>query len=297
MKTKELLWGAVGIVVFCIMFTFVFRMYSNEGESKKIDYTKLPEDMVNYLGLDIKVVAMDPIKGDMTLRVFFYPKGKYIDKDDLLTEKVYFYVNASIGKQEFTFSKGMEINPMEISINTYGKITEYPFDEYDAPFFCMAEVLNDEPSDSLYTPTTIGSNNIPIGMQFQGSLHGYDFSAEVDTASSEVYSGIDIAVTRAGSTKFFSVFIMIAMWLLSIIVIFLVLSVVVRKRKIELAFFAFISAMIFALPALRNMQPLIPTIGTFSDYVSFFWAESFMALSLFVIVFVWLRRPGEKHGG
>jgi hypothetical protein len=294
MKTKELLWGAVGIVVFCVMFTFVFRMYSEEGESKKIDYTKLPEDMVNYLGLDIKVVAMDPIKGDVTVRIFFYPKGKYVDKDDLLTRKIYFYVNASIGKQEYTFAKGMEINPMEVSINTYGHITEYPFDKYEAPFFCMAEVLDDE-RDTVYSADSLESKNIPIGMQFQGSLHGYDFSAQIDTASSEVYSGIDIEVTRAGSTKFFSVFIMIAMWLLSVIVIFLVLSVVVRKRKIELAFFAFISAMIFALPALRNMQPLIPTIGTFSDYVSFFWAESFMALSLFVIVFVWLRRPGEKH--
>lgn len=292
MKTKEIIWGIVGLIIFCILFTLVFRMYSNEGHNKTIDYTKKSEDTVNYLELDIKVVAMDPIKGDLTLRVFFNHHGKYIDKDYLLTENVYFYVNASIGKQEYKFSEGMEINPMEVNINTFGMITEYPFDTYEAPFFCMAEVLDDSPSDTTYSPDT--TDNIPIGIQFQGSLHGYDFGAHVDDESTFNYSGIDIEVKRAGSTKFFSVFIMVAMWLLSGIVIFLVLSVVVRRRRIELGMFAFISAMLFALPALRNMQPLIPTIGTFSDYISFFWAESFMAVCLFVIVLVWLRRPGHK---
>lgn len=292
MKTKEIIWGIIGLIIFCIMFTLVFRMYSREGHSKEIEYIKLSEDTVNYLELDLKVVAMDPIKGDLTLRVFFEPKGKYIDKNYLPTENIYFYANTSIGKQEYTFAEGMEINPMELSINTFGMLTEYPFDIYEAPFFCMAEILQ-SPSDTLFDADT--TNNIPIGIKFQGSLHGYDFSAQVDNESTITYSGIDIEITRAGSTKFFSIFIMAAMWLLSGIVIFLVLSVVVRKRRIELGMFAFISAMLFALPALRNMQPLIPTIGTFSDYVSFFWAESFMAVCLFVIVLVWLRRPGEKH--
>jgi hypothetical protein len=41
----------------------------------------------------------------------------------------------------------------------------------------------------------------------------------------------------------------------------------------------------------RNAQPGAPPIGTFSDFISFFWAEVFIALCLVILVFTWLLRP------
>ncbi|HCN36577.1 MAG TPA: hypothetical protein DIS94_02545 [Bacteroidetes bacterium] len=294
MNKKEIIGGLIALVIFGIIFSLVFDMYTKEGKEKTIVELKKTTDSKNYLDIVIKVVAMDPLSGDMTTRVFISPKGDFIDKYELLKKNIYFYTNSASGRQDFLFEKGMQVNPVEIEYNVYGLLTKYPFDEYDSPIIMFSELRKtNEIVDTTLIDTEV-TDDIPISISFEGSLHGYNFHAESDTTVNKIYSAINVNIHRSNSTLFFSVFIMIAMWLLSGIVILLVLSVVVRKRKVELGMMAFISAMIFALPALRNMQPLVPSIGTFSDYVSFFWAESFMAISLFVIVLTWLRRPPEK---
>ncbi|HRE40452.1 MAG TPA: DUF4436 family protein [Ignavibacteria bacterium] len=295
MNKKEIIGGIIAIIIFGFIFSLVFNMYTKEGKEKTIVELNKSSDTVNYIDIVIKVVAMDPLSGDMTTRVFISPKGDLTDKYELLKRNIYFYTNSASGTQDFLFQKGMQVNPIEIEYNVYGLLTKYPFDEYDSPIIMFSELRK---TGDMIDTTLIGSeitDDIPISISFEGSLHGYNFHPVQDTTVSKIYSAINVNIHRSNSTLFFSVFIMIAMWLLSGIVILLVLSVVVRKRKAELGMMAFISAMIFALPALRNMQPLVPTIGTFSDYVSFFWAESFMAISLFVIVLTWLRRPPEKN--
>jgi hypothetical protein len=50
------------------------------------------------------------------------------------------------------------------------------------------------------------------------------------------------------------------------------------------------------LPALRNVQPGVPPVGAFSDYVVFIWAELIVAVSAVVTVWPWpLRtRPASE---
>jgi hypothetical protein len=295
LKPKEILWGSISLVIFIGIFLFVFKMYLSEGEKRKAEYSETPNSN-DYLELNIKVIGVDPIKGDLNTRISIFPNGKYMNAKDFLTENVNFYINATTGKQEYNFQKGKIINPIEVTFGLYGQVNDYPLDIHEAQIVAVAEIpvkpTASHPQDSI-KEDEIGEL-IPIKINFNAFLHGYKFDAGKDTTITEPYTAVNVEVSRAGSTKFFSYFIMVAMWLLSGIVVFLVLSVVVRGRKIELGKFAFMSAMIFALPALRNMQPLIPTIGTFSDYVSFFWAEALIALSLFTVVFTWLRRPPPK---
>ena len=49
--------------------------------------------------------------------------------------------------------------------------------------------------------------------------------------------------------------------------------------------------LIFGLPALRNVQPGVPSVGAFSDYVIFIGAELIVAVSAVVTVWHWLLRP------
>jgi hypothetical protein len=53
-------------------------------------------------------------------------------------------------------------------------------------------------------------------------------------------------------------------------------------------------ALIFGLPALRNVQPSAPPIGAFSDYVTFIWAELIVAVSAVITVWQWLLRAPSK---
>ena len=294
LKPKEILWGSVSIVLFIAIFLFVFKLYLNEGEKRKAEYIETPPTE-DYLELDIKVVGVDPIKGDLSTRITMWPNGKYMNAKEFLTENVNFYINAATGKQEYNFQKGKIMNPIEVTFGMYGQVNDYPLDVHEALLVAVAEIpIKNSAGKNQDSIDAEMGEIIPLKINFNAFLHGYKFGAQKDTSVTEPYTALDISVSRAGSTRFFSYFIMTAMWLLSGIVVFLVLSVIVRGRKIELGKFAFMSAMIFALPALRNMQPLIPTIGTFSDYVSFFWAESLIALSLFTVVFTWLKRPPPK---
>jgi hypothetical protein len=86
---------------------------------------------------------------------------------------------------------------------------------------------------------------------------------------------------------------MTMMWGLTIAVIFLTLSVVLRGRKVELGMFSFAAALLFAFAAVRNAQPGTPPIGTYGDFISFFWAEVILALCLVTLVFTWLIRPAK----
>jgi hypothetical protein len=108
---------------------------------------------------------------------------------------------------------------------------------------------------------------------------------------------VDLSIARASTTLFFSTFIMIAMWMLTLGVIFLVFRVYRGERKIEISMFSFLGALLFAFPALRNSQPGTPPIGTLSDFIAFFWAEVIIALSLLAVVIRWVTRGvgGEKQ--
>ena len=54
--------------------------------------------------------------------------------------------------------------------------------------------------------------------------------------------------------------------------------------------FSFLGALLFAFPAVRNAVPGSPPIGSFNDYLAFFWAEGLVAASLIAILFTWALR-------
>ena len=128
-------------------------------------------------------------------------------------------------------------------------------------------------------------------MDFVGSIPGFKIDAAKAKESTEDYVGIDMTIARASTTMFFSLFVMVMMWGLTIAVLFLTLSCVLRGRKVELAMFSFTAALLFAFASVRGAQPGTPPIGTYSDFISFFWAEVIIALCLVVLVFTWLLRP------
>ena len=134
---------------------------------------------------------------------------------------------------------------------------------------------------------------IPIAVDLDGSISGYKIDAVKTKDSDEDYVGVELTVARAATTKFFSFFVMFMMWGLTLSVLLLTLSCVLRGRKVELAMFSFTAALLFAFATVRNAQPGAPPIGTYSDFISFFWAEVIIALCLVVLVFTWLLRPAK----
>lgn len=136
--------------------------------------------------------------------------------------------------------------------------------------------------------------DVPIAVDFYGSIPGMKIEATKSKESDDAYVGIDMTVSRSSTVLFFSLFIAALMWGAAIGVLMLVLSVILRGRKIEVGMFSFLSALLFAMVAVRNSQPGVPPIGSYSDFISFFWAEVILALCLMTILFTWLLRPTAK---
>ncbi|HEY0427189.1 MAG TPA: DUF4436 family protein [Pyrinomonadaceae bacterium] len=266
----------------------------------------------DFIEVVAKVLSIEPIKGDVSVRLEFEPNGSYVKEDGTLARNVKFDINSSNGKQEISFEKGKRMTPTEAILNMYdGSVTDYPFDKHKAELIFWFTTKPDKPADK---PKTTGENpaaepkpetktestieeteaEVPFTLDFTPTLAGYTIETAKSKDSDESYVDVEMTVARSSMVKFFAVFVMIVMWAVSLAVLFLTLSIVVRGRKVEIAMFSFIATLIFSFVAVRNTQPAVPPIGTFSDYSSFFWAEVILALSLLTIIFTWLLRPAAK---
>ena len=315
---------AVGLVVlFIVAFILVLRAYRQEGERRSAVISESGERDPNHIEVFVKLVTVDPIKGDASARLEFVPHGAFTpDEGNTLSRDIKLLVNSATGKQEHVFEKGKRMNPVDVTMNLYdGTVTDYPFDQHRAYLEMYltgvakekdkvkAEAAPtpapqaDEDSEGEQPPpaatpakaeTEDEDDDIPLGVDFFGSIPGLNIQAEKTSQTDEDLVGIDLSFERATTVKFFSIFVMAVMWGVTLIVLLMTFSVVMRGRKIEIGMFSFLAALLFAFVALRNAQPGSPPIGAFSDYISFFWAEIIIALCLLSIIAVWVYRPAAK---
>jgi len=307
----------------------VLKSYQSEGEKRSAAISDIGNKDPNHIEVDVTLVSIDANKGDMVARLEFVPKGIYTNDDGhTLARDVKLFTNGATGKQETDFGKGKRMNPMEVTVSMFnGLVTDYPFDKHNAyleMYFLpgkeekkASDSSAAKPAEAAPTPTPApdseaegeqpkkedakkpesaekdDDDEIPIGVDFVGTVSGFKIDAAKAKESTNDYVGIEMAISRAATTKFFSFFVMIMMWGLTIAVLLLTMSVVVRGRKVELAMFSFTAALLFAFATVRNAQPGTPPIGTYSDFISFFWAEVIIALSLVALVFTWLLRPAK----
>lgn len=289
-KSKmPLIIGVVLLGLFAAAYVFVLTAYKSEGENRAAelapDTAKAGENRIDVSG---RIVTADPIKGDVIVRLEFTPHGTLASPDGTLARDLDFYVASATGKNQHEFKKGKRMNPVEAVVEIYeGEPMDYPFDTHEAElsfFFEPAAAKGGEAS---------GSESIPVAVEMRGSVAGLRLDTEYAKENAPDHAVIAISLERASTARFFSIFIMIAMWALTIGVICLVFRVFSGQRKIEISMFSFLGALLFAFPALRNSQPGTPPIGTMSDFLAFFWAEVIIALSLLAVVLRWLiRGPG-----
>ncbi|HEY9231392.1 MAG TPA: DUF4436 family protein, partial [Blastocatellia bacterium] len=217
------------------------------------------------------------------------------------------YINSANGKQEHKFEKGKRMNPMDVTISLDGQASDYPFDSHEAELTmfmttpAQAEAKPEQPKETgdeapsapkPQAKASIFDTNEPVAMSvdFEGSIPGFKLEAEKDKDSDVGYTGIEMKISRSSTVVFFSTFVMILMLFLASVVVLMMLRFWLGKRKIEVSAMSVYGAMLFAFPAMRNSQPGVPPLGTYSDYVSFFWAEMLVAVALVTIITLWVVR-------
>ena len=270
----------------------VLNLYRTEGESRAAFIEADANTDANRIDAVAKIVSADPMKGDVVVRIDLTPQGTLVAEDGVtLSRDLDLFVSSATGKQVHEFRKGKRMAPVEAVIAMYeGDAMDYPFDAHQAEFIMYFEPAA-APAGAPPAPAL--DVDIPVALELNGAVNGLAIEAEKAKENAPDYTAIDLTITRAATAQFFSIFIMSAMWLLTAAVVFLVLHVLTDRRKIEVGMFSFLGALLFAFPALRNSQPGTPPIGTYGDFLAFFWAEMLIALCLLTILSVWLiRGPG-----
>lgn len=302
---------AIALLLLVIGYVTVLRGYKSEGDNRSFHISDKQTAGNDYVKVDLKVIGVDPIKGDMTVRMAFNPEGA-MQKDEFSpANDITLFINSATGKQEHKFEKGKRMNPMDVTIPLDGQASDYPFDSHEAVLEMImttpvkAEAKSEQPKETGDEAPAAAAPKpqekasfydtnepVPMAVDFEGSIPGLKLEAEKDKDSDVGYTGIEMKISRSSTVVFFSTFVMILMLFLSCVVVLMMLRFWLGNRKIEVSAMSVYGAMLFAFPALRNSQPGVPPLGTYSDYVSFFWAEMLVAISLVTIITLWVvRRP------
>lgn len=173
-----------------------------------------------------------------------------------------------------------------------GDINSYPFDAYTVDYYIYAFT---SPANGSYgTP-------LPLTTFVQGTVQGWSvssvFQGLLDDGSS---LQITFTIKRSAVSKAFAIIIFLVMWFLSLSIFVAAMTVWFREKKVEPPLIAISTALLFALPNVRNSMPGIPTTaGTTSDMVGFFWNLLLVAISAISLLINYIiknkrERPAPK---
>jgi hypothetical protein len=297
------------ILVYCT----VLWMGLTEESRRALTIVKSSATDDNFVIANVKITSVDTAQGLLHGRIRLIPMGRFaIDKTTPATNLT-LLVNSVSGKQKTVLPKGERIVPIDFSILLSGSQSRYPFDRFttDIELVITAPAKKksepppddtlDENADPLATTLIVGANDldnsepIPIKENFVASIPGIKFDGTVTENSTYKLMQTAVAMRRANNVITISLMVMGLMFVLAVSIVRMVLTVTASPGGMNLLPLSLSITLIFGLPALRSIQPGVPPVGGFSDYMSFIWAEMMVSISAIALAWTWIIRS-KKDG-
>lgn len=173
-----------------------------------------------------------------------------------------------------------------------GAVSDYPFDSYRVSIELVA-LAGTDTSLAQATQRTV----LPIRIEGSSVAAGTIVTA---TSKREPNGSLtlNLTVSRSLVSRGWTLAMMAIYWALAILAACITYMVVRRRRPMETRLLAWLSAMVFALVALRTAAPGAPPVGTFLDYYAMFESVGIVAASLVVLMIYYLVHDPSKdqHG-
>jgi hypothetical protein len=304
---RELLIAVLGLLVIVALIAGATRSFLAESRPSVQTFRSNAPLSEEGITVTAKLLAIDPVKGDLTARLQFEPSGKLQEpKTWALTDDIVLYINSATGKVVVPFKKDERMNPTEVTLSLYnGTVMNYPFDHHEGELYFYfgkhnGTVMNypfDHHEGELYfyfgkpvhgpDGAVIDYADVPTEVAYTGALAGYSIRSEPNANREPGTVDIIISLARSRSVVFFAVFVMILQWLLAVAAILAVWTWVVRGNRIEVTMFGWMGALLFALIPLRNAMPGAPPVGALSDFLAFFWVLAILAICMFIAIVTW----------
>jgi hypothetical protein len=246
--------------------------------------------------VEVDLIDFDPAIGDIHGRLHLRLPKSMISKNASPMRDLVFVDADTVDESILKISSKEPYSYYDDFINSRYQVNDpgsqfmYPFDRHETylHFFVAYDTSNG----------TTGAKNltkIPIALNCSAcSFDGFDVDvSDAGTTATDVQ--LKVKVRRTNPTIIFSVFLAIAMWAITIVVLVLALRVAHKKEEApEIGTMGFIAGLLFAFPAIRSAQPRIPPMGVIVDYFGFFADEMILIVALIVVMVAWLRFGDKK---
>src|SRR5437868_8648913 len=112
-RTKEIVIGIIALLVFAGIYFYVLNNFNHENDTKQTMVKDTNKEDKDYILVEVQVVSVDPVKGDVVTRLNFTPFGSYTDDGHTINQDITFYINSIRGKNEHVFTKGKRMTPVD----------------------------------------------------------------------------------------------------------------------------------------------------------------------------------------
>jgi hypothetical protein len=298
-------------IVLCILAVYIATLVMGITEkSRRSLYLESENASPNHVRVSVLVTNVNPVGHELTAQLAFRVAGNIASDAVTPAVDLKLLVNNVRGQQEFDFPKGKRINRIEVTFPLNGDSNRYPFDRHETTL----RLLMTTPTQKGHAPVsilpeperegalesdqlTVGSvaleqrDPIPLSLTLTAAIPGAKFKGDITHSEDTQVTGIKLSMRRADNLISVSILVNTMMTCLAMSVLFIVLRLVgAPDKNMDFVPLSLSIALIFGLPALRNIQPGVPPVGAFCDYVSFIWAELIVAISALIVAWVWLFR-------
>jgi Domain of unknown function (DUF4436) len=239
--------------------------------------------------VDAHLIAVNTSTASATVRIDPSPSGSYSQGvTNLLTRDVVLYTTTVSGSLGHSYQAGNFMDPFETTVPLEGDTSTYPFHHLKVEIAALAA-----PAGGLRS-----GKSVPVQLNVSSNVAGYRVSRQPARREGALVD-IVLHVDPSWASVTFAVFMMVVMWALAFGAIAVAVNLIARRRRFEGAFTAFLAALLFAFPTVRNSLPGIPPVGVLFDYAAFLWAEAIVALALVALLTGWTVRAlvgtGERR--
>ncbi|KAJ1954610.1 hypothetical protein IWQ62_005718, partial [Dispira parvispora] len=289
-RYRRILYFILMVIAWIAIVPPVYLTYLKEGgkdASLKSVTNPSPLQTPDYVEITMVAQEVNLVKHKLKFYVSTTPFGKYQANHQELAEGMQAYY----GFQNVEYPKGKKMQAVDISVPILGYPRLFPFDTYGADFEVSL-------SAAAGNNTDVEAENIPVRLVVYGEAQSLTIKSKLN-----VYRDypnmivVDVQVQRASTTLIFCIFLMLVMWGLALTMVLLSFQILVERRQVAPNLTIIGVTMMFALPALRNSQPGVPTLGCASDILTFFWCLFMIAVTAIVnilsLVLRWKYRPAS----
>lgn len=299
MKRSRIIWiifAAFGLVVLgsvALTGAMYFRQERNAQNSvlalddTKYNTTELKQAS-NLLSVAVGYTNFEPGQG-LDVEIDFVPANNLSNKDNPSAPSI--PVCFTYWDTDLNFTTDGSMATQNVNIGLSGDVNWFPFDRYTGELWFYA-----------FTGQTQGqcSDPLPLLPAIFGSLQGFTVQSEVtpQAINGVNYSYVNVKFTarRTAVSIGFALLLFIVMWLLTVSIVILTAWIWITGRRVELPIIVISTALLYALPNIRNGQPGIPVrAGIIADLVGYIWNVLLVSMCVVSLIVNYIyRKDGKK---